>query len=58
MSEFTEDDIQGKAGREALAKALADGINEKMPKLEGFGGVENVLLRLCSSVVLVMRCRF
>ena len=43
MSEFTEDDIQGKAGREALAKALADGINEKMLKLEGFGGVENVL---------------
>ena len=27
MSEFTEEDIQGKAGREALAKALADGIN-------------------------------
>ena len=43
MSEFTEEDIQGKAGREALAKALADGINEKMLKLEGFGGVENVL---------------
>ena len=43
MSEFTEDDIQGKAGREALAKALTDGINEKMLKLEGFGGVENVL---------------
>ena len=42
MSEFTEEDIQGKAGRESLAKALADGINEKMLKLEGFGGVEEV----------------
>ena len=42
MSEFTEDDIQGKAGRESLAKALAGGINEKMLKLEGFGGVEEV----------------
>ena len=42
MSEFTEEDIQGKAGREGLAKALADGINEKMLKLEGFGGVEEV----------------
>ena len=42
MSEFTEEDIQGKVGRESLAKALADGINEKMLKLEGFGGVEEV----------------
>ena len=42
MSEFTEEDIQGKAGRESLAKALADGINKKMLKLEGFGGVEGV----------------
>ena len=42
MSEFTEEDIQGKVGRESLAEALADGINEKMLKLEGFGGVEEV----------------
>lgn len=42
MSEFSEEDIQGKAGREALAIALADGINLKMEKLEGFGGVEEV----------------
>jgi flagellar FliL protein len=42
MSEFTEEDIQGKAGRESLAKALSDGINKKMLKLEGFGGVEEV----------------
>ena len=42
MSEFTEEDIQGKVGRESLARALADGINEKMLKLEGFGGVEEV----------------
>ena len=42
MSEFTEQDIQGKAGREALAKALLDGLNKKMLELRGFGGVEEV----------------
>jgi len=42
MSEFTEEDIQGKQGREALAKALADGINEKLMQLEDFGGIEEV----------------
>ena len=42
MSEFTEDDIQGKAGRDSLARALADGINEKLLLLEDFGGIEEV----------------
>ena len=42
MSEFTEEDIQGKTGRESLARALADGINQKMLMLEGFGGIEEV----------------
>ena len=42
MSEFTEEDIQGKQGRETLAKALADGINEKLMQLEDFGGIEEV----------------
>ena len=42
MSEFTEEDIQGKQGRETLARALADGINEKLMQLEDFGGIEEV----------------
>ena len=42
MSEFTEDDIQGKEGRENLARALADGINQKLMQLEDFGGIEEV----------------
>ena len=42
MSEFSEEDIQGKAGREALGRALAEGINEKLVLLEDFGGIEEV----------------
>ena len=42
MSEFTEEEIQGKEGREALARALADGVNEKLMQLEDFGGIEEV----------------
>ena len=42
MSEFTEEAIQGKVGREALAKALTDSINAKLVALEGFGGVGEV----------------
>ena len=42
MSEFTEEDIQGKQGRETLARALADGINQKLMVLEDFGGIEEV----------------
>ena len=42
MSEFTEEDIQGKQGRETLAGALADGINQKLMQLEDFGGIEEV----------------
>ena len=42
MSEFTEEDIQGKQGRETLARALADGINQKLMLLEDFGGIEEV----------------
>ena len=42
MSEFTEEDIQGKQGREILAGALADGINQKLMQLEDFGGIEEV----------------
>ena len=42
MSEFTEEEIQGKLGREALARALADGVNAKLMQLEDFGGIEEV----------------
>ncbi len=42
MSEFSEEAIQGKVGRETLAKALTDSINAKLIALEGFGGVAEV----------------
>jgi flagellar FliL protein len=42
MSEFSEADIQGKAGREQLAKALTESINQKLIELEDFGGVAEV----------------
>ena len=42
MSEFTEEEVQGKQGREALARALADGVNAKLMQLEDFGGIEEV----------------
>ena len=42
MSEFTEESIQGKAGREALANALMKAINSKLEALENFGGIDEV----------------
>jgi flagellar FliL protein len=39
---FTEEQIAGREGREALATALRDAINERLVALEGFGGVEGV----------------
>jgi flagellar FliL protein len=42
ISGFGEPDIEGKAGRDALADALRDAINVRLEKLEGFGGVEGV----------------
>ena len=42
MSEFSEQDVQGKAGRVLLAAALRDSINGKLMILEGFGGIEEV----------------
>jgi flagellar FliL protein len=42
MSEFSEAEIQGKAGREALAFALRDSINLKLVDLEDFGGIQEV----------------
>jgi len=42
ISDFTEDDVKGAAGRDKLAGALRDGINGKLEALENFGGVEEV----------------
>ena len=42
ISDFTEEEVQGKAGREALAARMRDAINLKLEALEGFGGVETV----------------
>lgn len=39
---FSEDEIAGRDGREALAAGLRDAINERLEALEGFGGVEGV----------------
>ena len=42
MSEFTEESIQGKAGRQALALSLQEAINSKLEVLENFGGIDEV----------------
>lgn len=42
ISEFTEEDVQGKEGRDAIALRMRDAINEKLTELEGFGGIEGV----------------
>lgn len=42
VSSFTEEQITGLAGRDALAVALRDAINARLESLEGFGGVESV----------------
>ena len=42
ISDFTEDNVKGATGRDALAVALRDSINAKLEALENFGGVEEV----------------
>ena len=42
MSEFSEEAIQGKSGRDELAEAIESALNKKLEELEGFGGVEYV----------------
>ena len=44
MSTFSAEDIAGREGKQKLADALKDGINETLLVVEGFGGVENVHL--------------
>jgi flagellar FliL protein len=42
ISEFTEEDIAGKDGRDRLAVAIREAINARLKILENFGGVEDV----------------
>ena len=42
ISEFTEEEVQGKEGRDAIAARMRDAINAKLEELEGFGGIEGV----------------
>ena len=42
VSEFSIEDVEGKPGRDALAKNIQAAINKKLEDLEGFGGVEGV----------------
>ena len=49
ISSFTEADIEGEDGRNALSAALMNAINARLTQLEGFGGVEDVFF---SSFVL------
>jgi flagellar FliL protein len=42
IGSFSEDQINGIDGREALAMALRDAINARLISLEGFGGIEGV----------------
>jgi flagellar FliL protein len=39
---FSVVEVEGKSGRDALAKKIQDAINLKLEDLEGFGGVEGV----------------
>lgn len=42
MTEFTEDDIRGKQGRKSLARAIADGFNQKLIASGDVGGINEV----------------
>lgn len=42
VSDFTEEEIKGKSGRDALAARLVEAINAKLEILEGFGGIDSV----------------
>ena len=42
ISNFSEEDVKGSAGREMLAVSIRDAINGKLEALEKFGGIEEV----------------
>ena len=42
VSDFTEEDISGKEGRDRLAAKMVEAINAKLEILEGVGGIDSV----------------
>ena len=42
MSEYSEQDIAGREGKQILADAIKDALNEFLENKEGFGGVEGI----------------
>ena len=42
MSEFSEDDVAGRDGKEALSEAIKEALNIFLEDKEGFGGVEGI----------------
>ena len=44
LSDYTEEMVEGREARKALANDLREVINAKLEELEGFGGIEEVHL--------------
>ena len=44
LSDYTEEQVTGREARKILADDIKDVMNKKLEELEGFGGVEEVLL--------------
>jgi|TARA_R110000787_G_scaffold143406_1_gene257019 flagellar FliL protein len=44
LSDYSEEDVVGREARQTLSEDLKETINAELEKLEGFGGVEGVLL--------------
>ena len=44
LSDYTEEQVTGREARKLLADDIRDVMNVKLEELEGFGGVEEVLL--------------
>ena len=42
MSEFSQDDIAGREGKQVLSGSIKDALNEFLEDKEGFGGVEGI----------------
>jgi flagellar FliL protein len=42
ISEFSEEEVEGKEARDAMALRMRDAMNVKLEDLEGFGGIEGV----------------
>ncbi|MCT4579055.1 flagellar basal body-associated protein FliL [Donghicola sp.] len=42
ISGFSEEDVAGMEGRDRLAAAMKQAVNNRLEQLEGFGGIENV----------------